>query len=255
MIDRNRGRTRALDREVQRRLRRLHRTVGEDLARLIHDAGATKARVARAASVDRTYIGRIEAGDANPSLDTLVALGTALGADVTVRFYAGTGPRLTDRHQARMVECVLAALDPIWHPFLEVPVWRPVRGVVDSLFLRSDVPRLVIGEFMSTLARVEQQLRWSAEKAASIASADLFQDRDVPPRSRLLVLRSTTANREIARRFETTLRAAYPGRSEEAVRSLTAGGRWPGDALIWVRIEGDRVELIDGAPRGVGVGR
>ena len=255
MTDHTRGRTRALDREVQRRLRRLHRTVGDDLARLIHDAGATKAHVARAASVDRTYIGRIEAGDVNPSLDTLVALCTALGADVSLRLYAGTGPRLTDRHQARMVECVLAGLDPSWHPFLEVPVWRPVRGVVDAAFLRSDVPRLVIGEFMSTLARVEQQLRWSAAKAAAIASADLFRDRDVPPTSRLLVLRSTRANREIARRFEATLQEAYPGRSADAVRSLTAGDRWPGDALVWVRIDGDRVELIDAAPRGVGVGR
>lgn len=249
------GGARTLDREVQRRLRRIHRTIGDDLARLIHDAGATRARVARAASVDRTYVGRIESGEANPSLDTLVALGAALGADVSVRLYAGTGPRLTDRHQARMVEAVLAGLAPVWRPYLEVPVWRPVRGVIDSVFERSDMPCLVIGEFISRLARVEQELRWSAEKVASIASADILRDRAVPPTSRLLVLRSTAANRELARRFEATMRTAYPARSAEAVQALSVGHRWPGDALIWIRIDGDRAEMLDGAPRGVDVGR
>lgn len=113
----------------------------------------------------------------------------------------------------------------------------------------------MIGEFVSRLARVEQELRWSAEKVASIASADLFRERAVPSTSRLLVLRSTAANRELARRFEATMRAAYPARSAEAVRALSSGDRWPGDALIWVRIDGDRAEVIDGAPRGVDVGR
>lgn len=113
----------------------------------------------------------------------------------------------------------------------------------------------MIAEFMSTITRLEQQLRWSAEKAASIGSSDLVTDGAVPAISRLLVLRSTFATRRIASQFEATLRTAYPARSRDAVRSLTEGGPWPGDAIIWVRIEGDVVELLDGAPRGVAVGR
>lgn len=233
----------------------MHRAIGDDLSRLIHDAGATKSSLARVAAVDRTYIGRIEAGEARPSLETLVAIGAALGADVSVRIYGGAGPRLTDRHQARMVECVLRELHPVWRPLLEVPVWRPVRGVVDAVFERADHPCVVVTECISTLARLEQQLRWSAEKCAAIGSADPFRGRDVPPTSRLLILRSTVVNRDIARSFEETLRAAYPASSSAAVRSLTSGDRWPGDAIIWIRMERGRVELIDGAPRGVRVGR
>lgn len=248
-------RDRALDREVRRRLRRLRRSIGDDLGRLIQDAGATKARVATAASVDRTHIGRIETGVATPSLETLVALGAALGADVSIRFYAGTGPRLTDRHQARMVEAVLGGLAPVWRAHLEVAVWRPVRGVIDGVFERSDDARVVIAEFMSTMPRLEQQLRWSAEKAASIGSAELFRDRVVPSSSTLLVLRSTAATRAIVRRFEATMRVAYPARSCDAVRSLTVGDPWPGPALIWIRIDRDIAELLDRPPRGISVGR
>ena len=253
-MTRDGGRERAIGREVRHRLRRLERTLGDDIVRLRTDADATKARVASIAGVDRTFLGRIESGDARPSLETLVAIATALGADVSVRLYAGSGPRLTDRHQARMVEAVLARLAPVWRAHLEVPVWRPVRGVVDGVFERLDAPLLVVSEFMSTLARLEQQIRWSAEKAASIGSADLVGHQPVPPVSKLLVLRSTATTKDIARRFELTLRTAYPCRTADAVQALSAGDPWPGDAVIWVRIDGDVVELLDGPPRGVAIG-
>lgn len=248
-------RGRAIEREVRSRLRRLERRVGEDALRLRTDAGTTKARVASVAGVDRTFLGRIESGDAHPSLETLVAIATAMGAEVSIRLYAGSGPRLTDRHQARMEEAVLRRLAPVWRPHLEVPVWRPARGVADGVFERLDTPLLVVAEFMSTIPRLEQQLRWSAEKAASIASSELVGDGPVPPVSRLLVLRSTAATRDVTRRFELTLRTAYPARAADAIKSLTVGAAWPGDAIVWVRIDGDDVDLMDGPPRGVTLGR
>lgn len=248
-------RGRAIEREVRHRLRRLERRIGEEALKLRTDAGATKARVASVAGVDRTFLGRIESGNAHPSLETLVAIATAMGAEVSVRLYAGSGPRLTDRHQARMVEAVLGRLAPVWRPHLEIPVWRPARGVADGVFERLDSPLLVVAEFMSTIPRLEQQLRWSAEKAASIGSSELVGDGPVPPVSRLLVLRSTAATREIARQFELTLRTAYPARTADAVQSLYIGDAWPGDAIVWVRIDGDDVDLMDGPPRGVALGR
>ena len=71
-------RDRAIEREVRHRLRRLERRIGEEALRLRTDTGATKARVASVAGVDRTFIGRIESGNAHPSLETLVALATAM---------------------------------------------------------------------------------------------------------------------------------------------------------------------------------
>ena len=248
-------RSRSVDRAIGARLRRLERTIGDEFARHRLDAGATRSYVAQLAGVDRTFLGRIEAGNAHPSLETLVACATALGAEVSIRIYAGTGPRLTDRHQARMVECVLGDLHPVWTSHLEVPVSRPARGVIDTVFERRDSGLLVVSEFESSLPRLEQQLRWMAEKAAALGSSDLVDGRPMPVVSRLLVLRSTAATRSIAREFESTLRAAYPARTRAAVESLRTGSPWPGAAVVWIRIDGDTTELLDGPPRRVALGR
>lgn len=219
------------------------------------DASATMAQVSNIAGIDRSFEGRIEAGEANPSLESLTAIAVALGADLSVRFYAGTGPRLTDRHQARMLEAILRKLAPVWTPHLEVPVSRPARGVVDAVFERPLERLLVVSEVYSVIARLEQQIRWSADKAASIGSSSLVGPGPEWSVSRLLVLRSTATNRELTRTFEATLRAAYPASTRAAVKALLDGEPWPGDAVIWVRIEGEAVELLDGPPRGVAVGR
>jgi transcriptional regulator with XRE-family HTH domain len=233
----------------------LRRSIGSDLTRLRMDSPTSISRLAETAGLDRTYVGRIESGGANPSLDALVALSIALGADLSVRFYAGTGPRLTDRHQARMVETILRRLAPDWKPHLEVAVSRPSRGVIDVLLEQQRQRLLVVGEAYSVVARLEQQIRWSSEKAASIGSSNLVGPGPDWTVSRLLVLRSTASNRELARGFSASLAAAYPARTREAVSALTDGTDWPGDALIWVRIDGERTELLDGPPRGVPVGR
>lgn len=245
----------SIDHEIQRRLRVLHRTIGKDVERLRIDAAATKAQVAEIAGLDRTFEGRVEAGLANPSLETLTAIAVALGADLSVRFYAGSGPRLTDRHQVRMFETILQRLAPVWAPHLEVLVTRPVRGVVDAVFERTAERLFVVSEAYSMLTRLEQTIRWSADKAASIGSSDLVGPGPDWSVSRLLILRSTASNRELARQFEATLRAAYPAQTRAAVRSLVAGDPWPGHSIIWVRIEGESVELLDGPPRRVSVGR
>lgn len=240
---------------VSGRLRRLGRTLGDDIERIHIDTSATKAEVARVAGIDRTFYGRIEAGMAHPSLESLVAIATAMGAEVSIRLYAGRGPRLTDRHAARMIETTVRQLAPVWRPYLEVHVTRPVRGFIDAVFERRDQSLFVVGEFESMLPRLEQQIRWAGEKVTAIASSDLIGPGPSPRISRLLVLRSTERTRSLSREFEATLRAAYPASTKAAVDSLRTGSPWPGDAIAWIRIEGEMVELLDGPPRGVRVGR
>lgn len=244
-----------LDRVVRHRHRETIRSVGRDLLRTRTDAGATQRQVSALAGVDHSYYSRIEAGLANASLETLIAISTALGADLSIRLYPGSGPRLTDRHQARMIEALLGSLSPVWRPHVEVPVSRPVRGVIDVVLERPDAGLLVAGEVYSELRRLEQQIRWSGEKALSLPSSTLVRDWADPAVSTLLVLRSTASTRQAAREFEATLRAAYPAPSEAVVASLRNGASWPGPGIVWVRIDGERVELLDAPPRGVRLGR
>lgn len=254
-VSRHAHRHRDLERQVLARLRRLERSIGDDLERLRIDASATKAAVARVAGVDRTFYGRMESGEAHPSLESLVAAATAMGAEVSIRLYPGRGPRLTDRHSARMIEVILRALAPVWQPHLEVGVVRPVRGFIDAVFERRDKPLLVVAECESMLPRLEQQIRRAADKAQAVISSDLVGPGRHPDVSRLLILRSTERTRVLARTFEATLRAAYPARTRDAVESLRTGSPWPGNAVIWMRIEGQRVDLLEGPPRGVALGR
>jgi transcriptional regulator with XRE-family HTH domain len=244
-----------LDRTIKQRHREAIRAIGRDLLRMRSDAGATQAQVSALAGLDRSHYSRIEAGVANAGLEKLVAIAAVLGADVTVRFYPGTGPRLTDRHQARMVEALLRSLSADWRPHVEVPVSRPARGVIDIVLERRADHLLVATEVHSEIRRLEQQLRWAADKAASLDSSELIGSRPMPDVSRLLVLRSTASTRQLAQEFEATFSAAYPARSRSVVSSLRDGAKWPGAGIVWIRIEGDRVELLDGPPRGVTLGR
>lgn len=154
-----------------------------------------------------------------------------------------------------MIEALCRRLDPTWTTHVEVPVIRPARGVIDLVLERRCEGLLVAAEAYSELRRLEQQLRWSADKALSLGSSTLVGPGPMADISRLLILRSTESTRALARQFEATFRAAYPARASDAVGALIDGRAWPGPGVVWIRIDGDDVRLLDGPPRGVSLGR
>ena len=242
---------RTLDRETSRRVRNATDRIGEDVRRLRLDAGVTLRQVAGVTGLDPSHIARIEKGLTHASLESLTAIGLALGADLSVRFYAGSGPRLHDRFQAPMVEALLRSLAPSWSARVEVPVPGARRGVADVVLDARAARLLVVGEAQSEFRRLEQQLRWIAEKATAFAEAG----DDRLHVGRLLILRSTTATREIARRFDQTLTTAYPARTRDVIDALMRDATWPGNGIIWMRLEGGVAEILPVPPRGVRVGR
>ncbi len=156
-----------------------------------------------------------------------------------------------------MVEGLLRVLRRRWVGTPEVPVLRPARGVIDLVIADPAEPVVIGAEFQSELRRLEQHIRWHREKEISLPSADLWARLDPATlTSRLLVLRSTAATRELARTYEATLSAAYPARTSDVIAALTGPDRpWPGPAIAWMRVEVSRAELLDGPPRGVSLGR
>lgn len=241
----------AVRREANRRLRWIETHVGEDIRRIRLDANVSLAALGRVADVDPAYIGRIEAGLEHPSLEVLTALGVALGADLSVRYFAGAGPRIHDRFQAPMLEALLVDLHPRWRPDVEVPVRNPVHGVIDAVLHDLAASLAIATEVQSDLRRLEQQIRWSREKADALAT--LLPGTHV---SQLLVLRSTVRTRELARQYEATLRAAFPARTEDAIAALTSpDAPWPGHAIVWSHLHGSRATLMRHPPPGVALGR
>ena len=208
--------------------------------------------MARAAGIDQAHLSRIESGVARASVDVLVAISAVLGADLALKLFAGSGPRLHDRFQAPMVEALIRILDRRWIARPEVPVHEPARGVIDVVITSRTEDVRIAAEVQSELRRLEATIRTSSEKAASVPPNGLH----VAPASRLLLCRSTMATRELARQFEATLAAAYPARAADAYAALTTADRpWPGPAVLWVRLDRGTAEVLDRPPRGVHLGR
>lgn len=239
----------------------LRRRLGGDIRRLRVDAGLSQRAVAAAAGIDHGYLSLIEAGEREPSFGVLSSIGEVLGADLHVRLYPTTGPRIHDRIQAAMVEALFGALHSRWRRQAEVPVRRPARGYVDAV-IASRADRLVIAtEAQSELRRLEQQLRWASDKAESLPSSVAWpalvgDDERRTTISRLLLLRSSRTMRETARTFALTLHAAYPASTAEVHRALTTvDGAWPGPGVLWVDFIAGRGRILDRPPRGVSLGR
>jgi transcriptional regulator with XRE-family HTH domain len=160
-----------VEREVVRRTRWSAIRLGEDVRRLRLDAGVTLRELAAATGLDPSHLARIEKANAKPSIEAVTAISVALGADMSIRFYAGAGPRIHDRFQAPMLEALLRTLHPRWLPQLEAPVPGPTRGVADLVLKDRTTPVVVVGEAQSEFRRIEQQLRWIAEKAEAFSDA------------------------------------------------------------------------------------
>jgi transcriptional regulator with XRE-family HTH domain len=240
------------DREALER----RRAVGTELRTLREDAGLPKSVVAAAAGVDPTFLGRVEAAQRDASLEVLCRIAAVLGAEIGLRVFPSTGPVIHDRIQAPMVEALLQIASPTWHRHVEVAVRRPARGVIDIVLARPEIGRILSVQAHSDLRRLEQQIRWAGEKSDSLPSAVIWPalvGDGVPAAvSRVLLLRSTVRTRELARTFAETLAAAYPADPTEVYDALVdATLPWPGNGILWARVDGHRATVLRRVPRGV----
>ena len=246
-----------IERLAASRARALRRTVAGQLEDLREQRGLSQREVAEAAGIDRSWLAKAEAGDANLTLHALAAIATVLGTEASLRLYPAIGPRLRDHIQVLLIEALLAILHRRWLPRLEVPVHRPVRGVIDLVLAEPATAQLVGAEAQSEIRKAERQLRWAAEKADALPSADGWPWMASRPNlSRLMLLRSTAATRAVVRTTPHLFAAAYPGRSSIAVAALTgATGTVPDATIVWVDVRGSSSRILDGPPRGIDVGR
>jgi transcriptional regulator with XRE-family HTH domain len=247
-----------IEQRIRDQQRALRRAIATELRRVLETEGLSLRALGAAVGVDASHLSRVLGEASAISHDTLVAVATGLGYDVSIRLFESIGPRVRDRIQVRMIEALLAALHPRWLARLEVAVHRPVRGVIDVVLQDRETWDLVAGEGHSILSSVEQQVRWAGQKADALSSARGFPWADGPasPRvGRLLLLRSCAANHRLVASLPQTFRAAYPDSTEDAVAALRKGARpWPGAAILWVSVDGAATRLMDSVPRAALVG-
>ena len=223
---------------------RARERVVEDIERLCADAGIPLETLANAAGVPASYLRRIMAGDARPSIETYAKLALPLGADLSTRLYPNTGPLIRDRHQARIVEALLAQLHPRWRATTEVGVRQPARGWIDVVLSEPREAQIVAAEVESDIRRIEQLVRWARMKADALPSWERWPADATPRISQLLIVRRTRSTRQTAIEFAGQLALAYPAHPQDAFAALTGTTAWPGSALVWAQIDGDRVRFL-----------
>jgi transcriptional regulator with XRE-family HTH domain len=227
------------------------------------DAGVSMRALARAAGISSSTLSEIESCDTDPGIEALARIAVALGGELTVRIDHGTGPLVRDHIQAAMVQALLGSLDPRWHAGLEVAVYRPVYGVIDVVLderhaaSRPDPTvglAVVAGEAHSQVRRAEQQLRWANAKADALAIARGAASLAAPV-TRLLLLRSTRANRAVVATYADLFGTTHPARCADAFDALTGTAPWPGSAIVWCLVGKTSAELLREPPPGIRVGR
>ena len=244
----NRESRTAIARRGTRRALDLRRQVGEEIRHAREDAGLSQRRLAASAGLSSSTLHGVELGRHDPTIETLARLGAALGMDLGIRLFPGTGPPIRDHIQTAMVGALLDLLHPTWRPTPEVAIHRPARGVIDLVLEGAELP-LVACEAHSELRRLEQQVRWSRAKAEALAD-----ERGVPV-GRLLLLRSTARTRAIAAGYHEFLAVAYPIGHERALAALRHGTPGPGDAIVWCRVERGLAVIPTRPPRALRTGR
>jgi hypothetical protein len=159
-----------------------------------------------------------------------------------------------------MTETFVKSVHPRWRRFLEVPLFRPVRGVIDAVIHDPDRPILVAIEAHSEIRRLEAQVRWANEKATALLDTELARAASMTCGqpvvvSGLLLLRSTRVTRDLARQYAETLRVAYPARAADLFAAATDRRPWPGSGILWIDLRADAARLLAAPPRGVRLGR
>lgn len=240
-------------RAARERHRQLAHRLAGDLRSARLDRGVSQRALAAAAGIDQSVLSQIEGGRREPSLAVLTAIATALGMEPSLRLFPTVGPRIHDRVSAPITDALLGLAHRRWAPRLEVSVLAPAKGVIDVVLSDRHASDVVATEVQGQLRRVEQQLRWASLKADSLPSARGWPWTSGSPRiGRLLVLRSTAETRALVSGLPDLFRAAYPAAEADAYRALTSpDAPWPGNAMLWAEVAGNRARVFDGPPRGV----
>jgi transcriptional regulator with XRE-family HTH domain len=196
-------------------------------------AGLTQRQVAKRAGVSQAFISQVERGRKMPSISVLHRLTSAMGHDLSVRFFPGGGIRLRDSGQMRVAEAIRAALAPTWRVRLEVPVGAPPDRRAADMVL--DAPAEVVQiEIETALADFQAQLRAGQLKRTALATQMRRAVRLV------IALPDTRRTRAVVADHLHVVRAALPAPSRRIWSALRSGAEVGGDGLLWVARSGAR---------------
>jgi transcriptional regulator with XRE-family HTH domain len=191
--------------------------------------------VAARAGVSPDSIRRVERGDPHVQLNTLCAVGEAVGLDIVVRAYPGRQPSLCDAGQLRVEEAIRSIAHGAWHFQAEVRAGDHGEAIDLCLFGPTEILALEIDRL---LLDFQDQYRRNAQKREFLAALHRRSVRLV------MVVLDTDRNRGAVRAQREFIESVVPARTREILASVRTGKPLTRDGLLWIR--------PDRHPRGAG---
>lgn len=199
---------------------------GGEVSNARADRGLTLKQVARVAGVSPDTARRVEGGDPGAELDTLCAVGAAVGLDVVIQAYPANPPSLRDSGQLIVAEYVCSIAHPTWKPELEVPAGQHREAIDVGLF----GPREIIDVEIDRLI-----LDWQKQHRRNTLKRDYLASRHQRPVRLVMAIEDTVRNRSAVAPHLPFIRSVLPAGTREVLRALRTGEPLGRDGLIWIR--------------------
>ncbi len=186
-------------------------------------------RAAEHAGVSWATWQSIEAGQPRARIDTLCAVGEAVGLDLVLKAYIGRQPSLRDSGQLELAAWLCGEAHTSYRASLEVIVGPHGEAIDLVLFgpleiLAIEIERLAL-DFQAQYRRAQHKCQ-------------LLADQHQRPVRQLLAIEDTRRNRAAVEPHRSLFESALPAQSREVLRAIRTGSPLGSDGLIWVRRPG-----------------
>jgi len=202
-------------------------SVAADVATSREALGASIVQVARRAHLAPSTVQRVLDGDPGIHLDTLCAVGAAVGLRISVKAYPAVAPSLRDTGQLEIAQYLVAQANRALRPALELPVGDPFGRAADLVFF---------GPSEILLMEIERRLvDFQAAYRAGTLKRDALGAQHSRPVRLVLVVPDTRRNRSRVAPHTDLLREALPATTAAVLRAIRDGTLLGRDGVLWVR--------------------
>lgn len=189
-------------------------------------AGLSRATAAQRAGVSRSTWERVELGFPAATLTTLCAVTDAVGLDLVLRAYPGSGTALRDRGQLAIAQHLAGLAHSAWTVRLEVSA-GDYGQAIDMVFWGGS--EVLAVEIIRHLADYQSQYRSVSLKR------DWLAHRHQRPIRLVLAVEDLRRNRTALAPYMGVLDSVLPAGSHRVLGALRSGRPLGSDGLLWVR--------------------
>lgn len=188
--------------------------------------GESRDVVAARARVSSDSVRRVELGDPHVQLNTLCAVGEAVGLDVVLRAYRTRASPLRDAGQLSILEMLTSIAHPSWHRATEVMAGDHGEAIDLCLF---GALTIIAFEVDRLLLDFQDQYRRNALKR------EYLSEHHRRPVRLVMVIQDTDRNRRAVQAHRQFIETILPAGSHEILVALRTGKPLERDGILWIR--------------------